>query len=56
MKDTEEIPAVVRKELKFVPLEYAKEVLDEALDPASKAKPKKATKTKSTKSKKETKK
>ena len=53
MKDTEEIPAVVRKELKFVPLEYAKEVLDEALDPASKAKTKKTTKAKSTKSKKE---
>ncbi len=32
--DTQEIPAVVRKQLTFVPLEYAKEALDEALDRA----------------------
>ena len=32
LKDTEEIPSNVRKELTFIPLEYAKEALDEALD------------------------
>lgn len=32
IKDTEEIPQVVRKELTFVPLEYAKETLEIALD------------------------
>ena len=53
MKDIEEIPAVVRKQLKFVPLEYAKEVLKEALDGDLKSKAKKSTKAKA---KKETKK
>ncbi len=32
IKDTEEIPASVRKELTFIPLDYAKEALDKALD------------------------
>ena len=32
MKDLEEIPASVRKELRFVPLRYAKEALKEALE------------------------
>ncbi|MBO4235805.1 MAG: endopeptidase La, partial [Firmicutes bacterium] len=32
MKDTEEIPASVLKQLKFIPLEYAKETLEHALD------------------------
>ena len=32
LKDTDEIPASVKKQLKFVTLEYAKEALNEALD------------------------
>ncbi len=35
IKDTEEIPQVVKKALTFVPLEYAREALEEALDKSS---------------------
>ena len=39
LKDTDEIPAIVKKQLTFVPLEYAKEALEHALDaPLPKAK------------------
>ena len=57
MVDTEEIPQVVRKQLKFVPLFYAKEALDIALDKKPAAKGKKTAAKSATKSaaKKETK-
>ncbi len=32
LKDTEEIPSSVRRSMEFIPISYAKEVLDEALD------------------------
>ncbi len=57
MVDTEEIPANVRKQLKFVPLSFAKEVLDIALDQPKKsaAKAKTSGKNVASKAKKESK-
>ena len=49
MKDTEEIPVSVRKELTFVPLEYAKEALEYALDGKIKVQKSKTSKGKTAK-------
>ena len=32
MKDTDDIPQQVRKDIRFVPLDFAREALDEALE------------------------
>lgn len=47
MKDTDEIPQSVRRQLEFIPLEYAKEALEYALDGKIKKVPKKSKSEKS---------
>ena len=51
IKDTEEIPASVSKQLEFIPLEYAKEALPYALDGKIKSSSNKGKSTKKAKSK-----